>query len=595
MYKLLYKLESRPFEPQPDPSFLWLGGKHKEALSVLRDGMLDNLGFVLLTGAEGTGKTVLVNGLTRGLKGDVVWAVISEPNLDRIDFYNKIGTGFGIEKQFISKVQFLIQFSHFLHKTHDAGKKVVLFVDDCHLLSQDILEELYLLSNIEKADAKLIDIFLVGQPEFNEMLDQPKNKVVRQRLGLKARLAPLGRNETVDYISHRLKISGNSERIFTARAFQTIHQYSQGVPRFINLICEKALQTGSSQGEKNIDHKLILECVQKLKLPVQLDSSDLKPPAVEEKQVEDGKDKFVSVDIGTQTATAGLIAGKGKKRIWLFSALSLLVCIGMGLYFLSPKKELPIAVEIDSTTAVQDPEVASVPAAVALIRERNTENNNTENSNTEDSRTEDSYTEDSHTVVHVQEDTGPEGLVLEKISQEKVSGKEQDAVETAQLETGETETGQIFKDVQREEKVLETEGPVVEPVVSAVVPEPTVTPVLPPLEPGKVILGLQPGSVRLTADADRIFTEFIETLLQYPDAKILVKGFVSSNNDSPENTQLSKERAASIRELLVKHGVAEAHIEIRGMGIQDPIATNDTWAGRQKNRRVEIEVIGDDV
>jgi len=591
MYKLLYKLESRPFELQPDPSFLWLGGKHKEALSVLRDGMLDNLGFVLLTGAEGTGKTTLVNGLIGELKSDVAWAVISEPNLDRIDFYNKIGMGFGIEKQFISKVQFLIQFSHFLHRTHDAGKKVVLFIDDCHLLSQDLLEELHLLSNIEKADEKLIDIFFVGQPEFNEILDQPKNKVVRQRLGLKARLAPLGRNETVDYVNHRLKISGAVERIFTARAFQAIHQYSQGVPQFINMICEKGLQAGSLQGEKNIDHKLILECVQKLKLPVHLDSSDLEPPAVEEKQVEHGKDKFDPVNIGTQAATAGLIAGKRKKRIWLFSTLSLLACIGLGLYFFSPRKELPVTGEIDSTGAVQDAEVVSVPQVVSkpvpvvLVKESNTGNNVTENGNTED----------SYTIVDVQEETEPEGLVLEEISDEKVPGEEQDAAETVQLGTGETEVGQVSEDVKREEKVLEIEEPVVESVVAVVEPEPEVTPALPPLEPGKVILGLQPGSVRLTADADRIFTDFIETLLQYPDAKIVVKGFVSSNNDSSENTQLSKERAASIRELLVKHGVEETHIEIRGMGIQDPIATNDTWAGRLKNRRVEIEVIDDGV
>ena len=96
MYKSLYKLESRPFEPHPDPSFLWLGGKYKEALSVLQDGILDNMGFVLLTGAAGTGKTILINDLVRGLKSDVVWAVISDPALERIDFYNKMRDGFRV-------------------------------------------------------------------------------------------------------------------------------------------------------------------------------------------------------------------------------------------------------------------------------------------------------------------------------------------------------------------------------------------------------------------------------------------------------------------------------------------------------------------
>ena len=574
MYTSLYKLETKPFEPQPDPSFLWLGGKHKEALSVLQYGILDNLGFVLLTGAAGTGKTVLINDLARGLKSEVVWAVISEPDFERIDFYNKIGMGFGIDKQFISKVQFLIQFSHFLHKAHDENKKVVLFIDDCHLLSQDILEELHLLSNIEKADAKLIDIFFIGQPEFTEMLAQPKNRAVRQRLGLKARLVPLGRDETVDYINHRLKISGNVEEIFSARAFQAIHQYSQGVPRFINMICEKALQAGSLEGKTKIDHKLILESVQKLELPIRLDPSDLKPPPVEEKQDEQVAENFVPREIGRQAVDAGLIAGKRKRGAWIFSAMAFLVCVGLGFYFFSPKKEIPVVAETDSTAAVQNaeivsvPQVSSEPVAVALAK-------------------------DSDTVVNVQKETELDEAIPEEIPDDKVSkeGPPVPAIEVAQLDTGEIEMGQLSENVEKDEKKSEVQEPVIEGVVPVVEPEQKETPALPPLEPGKIILRLQPGKVRLTADANRVFTDFVETLLQYPEAKVVVKGFVSSNNDSPENTQLSMERAANVRDLLIKHGVAELHIEVRGMGIQDPIASNDTPAGRLKNRRVEIEVI----
>ncbi|MCK5517133.1 MAG: AAA family ATPase, partial [Desulfobulbaceae bacterium] len=534
MYTSLYKLETKPFEPQPDPSFLWLGGKHKEALSVLQYGILDNLGFVLLTGAAGTGKTVLINDLARGLKSEVVWAVISEPDFERIDFYNKIGMGFGIDKQFISKVQFLIQFSHFLHKAHDENKKVVLFIDDCHLLSQDILEELHLLSNIEKADAKLIDIFFIGQPEFTEMLAQPKNRAVRQRLGLKARLVPLGRDETVDYINHRLKISGNVEEIFSARAFQAIHQYSQGVPRFINMICEKALQAGSLEGKTKIDHKLILESVQKLELPIRLDPSDLKPPPVEEKQDEQVAENFVPREIGRQAVDAGLIAGKRKRGAWIFSAMAFLVCVGLGFYFFSPKKEIPVVAETDSTAAVQNaeivsvPQVSSEPVAVALAK-------------------------DSDTVVNVQKETELDEAIPEEIPDDKVSkeGPPVPAIEVAQLDTGEIEMGQLSENVEKDEKKSEVQEPVIEGVVPVVEPEQKETPALPPLEPGKIILRLQPGKVRLTADANRIFTDFVETLLQYPEAKVVVKGFVSSNNDSPENTQLSTERAANVRDLLI--------------------------------------------
>jgi general secretion pathway protein A len=555
MYKALYKLESKPFEIQPDPSVLWLGGKHKEALSVLRYGILDNMGFVLLVGDAGTGKTTMVNALTGELKSDVVWAVISDPTLDRIGFFNKIGTGFGIGNQFISKVQFLIQFSHFLHKAHDTDKKVVLFVDNCHLLSQDLFEELHLLSNIEKTDAKLIDIFFIGQPEFVEMLVQPKNKAVRQRLGLKAKLVPFENNETEEYIKHRLKISGAVEKIFTAMAFQVIHQYSEGVPRVINVICEEALQAGFLQDKKIIDHKQILECVQKLKMPPRPELSNLILPSVEKIHVEGSRDKFVPRDVDHQVAPARSVVGKGKQKVWGLSILSVLVCIGLGLYLFLPKKEIPVVAEIGSIVVAQDAPVATLPKVaptpvVAVLQK------------------------DNETLPDVQNET---------------------ELKVNQPSTGRIESGQVSRTAEREEKMLETEQPAVENVVPVVETEPEISSVLVPLEPTKIVLGLQPGTVALTVDADRVFVEFLEILLQYPDARVVVKGFVSSNNDSPENTQLSEERAANVQRLLIKSGIAETQIEVRGMGIQDPIATNDTPTGRLKNRRVEIEVIDDGV
>jgi len=583
MYKSLYKLESRPFEPLPDPSFLWLGGRHKEALSILQDGILDNLGFVLLAGAAGTGKTTLVNDLTRGLKSDVVWAVISYPSLERIDFYNEIGRGFGIDNQFISKVQFLIQFSQFLYRVYDAGKKVVLFVDDCHLLSQEILDELHVLSDIEKNDAKLIDIFFVGRLEFYEKLAQPQNKLIRQRLGLKAKLVPFGSDDTADYIKYRLKISGSVEKIFTASACQVIHQYSEGVPRVINVICKEALQVGSVQGKKIIDHNLILKCVKKLKFPVRPELSDLRLSPVEEKQVEYAADKVVLKNSCRQNAV-GLISRRRKIRNWLFCIVSFLVFLGLGAYFLLPQKDIPVMVEDVDTVAGQDMEIVSVPLVTAVsvsevvIKEDNVE--------------------DSDTVVDVQKVTERRGSASGKI----IPGLQPGTVELTadeipvMVENVDVAAGQgaevvsvpqvsspsVGEVVVKEEDNADDSDIFVDGQKKA---EPK------GVELEKIILGLQPGTVELTVDADRILIGFIKKLLQYPGTKVLIKGFVSSNNDSPENSQLSRDRAEHVRKLLIKHGVAEAQIEVKGMGIQDPIATNDTPAGRLKNRRVEIEVI----
>jgi OOP family OmpA-OmpF porin len=115
------------------------------------------------------------------------------------------------------------------------------------------------------------------------------------------------------------------------------------------------------------------------------------------------------------------------------------------------------------------------------------------------------------------------------------------------------------------------------------------------MKPEKVLLGLQPNTLKLTREANKVFAEFVETLLRYPNARVLVKGYVSSNNDTLENVKLSEKRAATVQQLLVKYGVTATQIEVKGMGIQNPIATNNTRAGRLKNRRVEIEIIDDGV
>ncbi len=268
MYTSFYKLDKKPFEINPDPSFLWLGEKHKEAFATLRYGILENKGFLLLTGEAGCGKTILIKALTQSLDKGVEWAVIVDPGLARLDFYNAIAKGFGIEKEFTSKVQFLIQFSHFLHMADDENKKVLLLIDECHRLSQEMLEELRLLSNMEKAGAKLINIFFLGQPEFNEILLQPRNRAVRQRLTLRLDLPPLNVHETNDYIHHRLKIAGTEEELFTAKAVEVVQRYSQGVPRRINTICDLALANSSMQAKQVIDNKMIESCIQKTDMPV---------------------------------------------------------------------------------------------------------------------------------------------------------------------------------------------------------------------------------------------------------------------------------------------------------------------------------------
>ena len=178
MYTSFYKLKIKPFQLSSDPDFMWLGKQHKEALATLKYGILHNQGFLLLTGDVGTGKTTLIHALIQSLTHDIICTSVPDPSLSKLDFFNYIAASFGIEQEFSSKGTFLVQFRKFLLDAYDNKKKVLLIIDESQLLTQELLEEIRLLSNIEKTNTKLINIFFIGQ---NELI-----KIISPDLGTRA-------------------------------------------------------------------------------------------------------------------------------------------------------------------------------------------------------------------------------------------------------------------------------------------------------------------------------------------------------------------------------------------------------------------------
>lgn len=528
MYTSFYNLDSRPFQTQSDPAFLWLGDTHKEALTVLRYGVLENKGFLLLTGESGIGKTTLINVLTGSVVGEVLWSVVSDPSLERLDFYNAVAKGFKIDRTFTSKVEFLIQFSSFLHKVHEENKKVLLLVDDCHRLSQDMLEELRLLSNIEKEDAKLINILFVGRNEFNEMLVQPTNSAVRQRLTLKVELAPLTEPETAEYIHHRLTIAGSEAELFTARAIQIIHRYAQGIPRLINIICDHAMVAGSVQGKRTLDHKVVEGCLQRLNLPGKPGPNDFADLADEKSHMRHFRGQFTVDPFAAATTVTGFNLEGDRRWGWLRYALGVVLIAAAGFYLIFPAEKSGETVRPSYETAVVQPP--------------------------------------PNEMVQVNPDKS-ESAVDDPV-REKATGQ------PATLE------------------VSPQPEPQPTPTVAAA-PEKSLPAPLAPMEPAKVVLGLRPNSLELTGEAAGEYQSFVEKLKSYPQARLLVRGFVSAKTNSPENVRLSEERAMGVRKLLVASGIEPARIEVKGLGNQEPIASNDTKAGRTKNRRVEVVVVSD--
>ncbi len=268
MYESHYNLNAMPFQITTDPKFLWLGEKHSEALATLKYGILENKGFLLLTGDVGTGKTALINRLVKMIDVAAIVAKIPDPGLTSLEFFNFLSIEFKMNKKFGSKGEFLIHLKHFLHKAHFSQRRVLLIIDEAQRLNHDLLEQIRLLSNIELQDRKLINIFFVGQSEFNEMLMEDKNRAVRQRITVSYHVDPLTESEARLYIKHRLKVAGATRDIFARDAIREIYKYSGGYPRLINIICDHAMLTGYSYDLKLIGKKVIKECERELQIPV---------------------------------------------------------------------------------------------------------------------------------------------------------------------------------------------------------------------------------------------------------------------------------------------------------------------------------------
>jgi general secretion pathway protein A len=264
-----------PFETSPDPKFVWFSEKHQEAFASLKYGIQENKGFLLLTGDIGTGKTTLINCFLNENDTDAIIASIPDPDLSIVDFFLLLSKEFNISMDFNTKGEFLIKFENFLLNTYSEQKKALLIIDEAQRLNQQLLEQIRLLSNIEKQYAKLINIFLVGQNELNELIMDEQNKALRQRIAVHYNIEPLTEPETRDYIKHRLRISGSEEEIFSSKAIYEICSFSKGYPRLINTICDRALLTGYVSDIKKINGKIIKKCADELIIPGEKDDTPI--------------------------------------------------------------------------------------------------------------------------------------------------------------------------------------------------------------------------------------------------------------------------------------------------------------------------------
>ena len=264
MYLNHYGLNKKPFDISPDPSFLWMSEKHREALAHLKYGIIDDKGFLVLTGDVGTGKTALIHYLIQSIDMATIVVTIPDPDMSRLDFFNFLASELKMRQTFKSKGEFLIHFKKFLLKAFSAHQKVVLIIDEAQRLNNELLDEIRLLGNIDFSGLMMLNIFFIGQNEFASLLMEEKNRSTRQRISANYQIGALSAEEVEEYIRHRLLVAGAAKQIFKLDAIHQVYHYSKGYPRLINIICDRALMTGYSGEESVITAAMVDECAQEL-------------------------------------------------------------------------------------------------------------------------------------------------------------------------------------------------------------------------------------------------------------------------------------------------------------------------------------------
>ena len=265
MYLDYYGLKEPPFDITPNPRFLFYSAKHREAYNHLLYGIKERKGFVQLTGEVGAGKTTLCRAMLEQLNGNYSTALILNPILNADELMKAIATEFGLDVRGMDRLDTVATINNFLLWNVEQGKETVLIIDEAQNLTEDLLEQVRLLSNLETDNRKLLQIVLMGQPELRDRLNSQNLRQLRQRITVRYHLSPLSQSEISQYIQHRLHISGaNGVPRFTRPALWRIHHYTGGIPRLVNAVCDKALLAGFVNQTAEVDYRVIGAAIREL-------------------------------------------------------------------------------------------------------------------------------------------------------------------------------------------------------------------------------------------------------------------------------------------------------------------------------------------
>ncbi len=264
MYNNFYGFNISPFNMTSNPQFFFESASHREALSKILYGIKEKKGIILLTGEVGTGKTTLCRAILDKLEPEVKVSLVLNPYFSEVQLLQAIAEDFGLQIQKKNRLEIVKALNQFLLGVNNKGGNAVLIIDEAQHLGNRQLEQIRLLSNLETLTEKLLQIVLVGQPELTEKLNQFRLRQIRQRIFVKHDIAPLMEEEVKDYINLRFKIAGGGDINFLPESYKVIYQFSKGIPRLINLLCDRTLIIGFTQEKKVFDQEIFINSVKEI-------------------------------------------------------------------------------------------------------------------------------------------------------------------------------------------------------------------------------------------------------------------------------------------------------------------------------------------
>ena len=331
MYESYFGLTERPFSIAPDPQYLYMSSRHREAMAHLSYGLSQGGCFIVLTGEVGTGKTTLCRNLLADLPDNVDVALILNANINEIELLQTLSDELGIEyDQSSSQKQLLDNLNQHLLSTFAQNRHTVLIIDEAQLLSRDVLEQIRLLTNLETTKSKLLQIILIGQPELNDLLARDDLRQLAQRITARYHLDALRSSEIEEYVNFRLGVAGGKQPLFSRQALNKLHSLTKGIPRKINVLADHALLAAYSKNQSVVDVKTI---------------------------------RTAASDVFIQHASESSGAGKGWQKWALGMILLLIVNLGLWWYFTQPNDapEVPVAVIVDETAENEASDAPTTP------------------------------------------------------------------------------------------------------------------------------------------------------------------------------------------------------------------------------------------